>query len=331
MSVFSVDPIKLSKETETLQTITSVLRSNKVSLEKMRQSLRLSGAGGSSIKYSLMVTSEELEDIIKNIKSAEKVLSEISSKYVNTEKIISNQNIEQGDPAFDDEGSYGGNQSNPVTKSEELADIVRKYYPDFTDKEVEDYLKKLESEGCGYVAMSNTIFAQFMGKEKEFEKTFGFPMYDKNGDLNYDAMVTDFYAATDNHNEKGWIFKRDVVDESEDKSATEGRGTTRKKREYRWEKYMADHGIDVDVKNVKVTPENYDEVASKGDLVVGVHPCILYDESGNQTVDIDGGHAMTVTGKTDDGMYRVSSWGKEYYIKPDNSVYDRMQFQQIIY
>ncbi|MCI8508887.1 MAG: hypothetical protein HFJ06_10040 [Lachnospiraceae bacterium] len=331
MSVFSVEPIKLSKEAENLQSITSVLNGNKESLEKIRQSLILSGSAGNSVKNSLKLTSEEMENIIKSIKSAKKVLSEISSNYINTEKIISNQNIEQGNPAFDDEGSYGGNQSNPVTKSEELADIVRKYYPDFTDKEVEDYLKKLESEGCGYVAMSNTIFAQFVGKEKEFEKTFGFPMYDKNGDLNYDAMVTDFYAATDNHNEKGWIFKRDVIDESEDKSATEGWGTTRETREYRWEKYMEDHGIDADVKNVKVTPENYDEVASKGDIVVGVQPCILYDESGNKAVDIDGGHAMTVTGKTDDGMYRVSSWGEEYYIKPGDSVYDRMQFQQIIY
>jgi len=87
----------------------------------------------------------------------------------------------------------------------------------------------------------------------------------------------------------------------------------------------------VDVKNVDVTPNTYNEIASKGDLVVGVSPCILYDSAGTEVRNIDGGHAMTVTGITDDGMYRVSSWGKEFYIKPDDSVYDRILFQQIIY
>lgn len=127
------------------------------------------------------------------------------------------------------------------------------------------------------------------------------------------------------------MFSWDDVDESEDESTTKGNGTTRESREYRWEKYLKDRGVDVDVKNVDVTLDNYNEVAVKGDLVVGVSPCILYDSSGKKVVNQDGGHAMTVTGITDDGMYKVSSWGKEYYIKPDDSVYDRMQFQQIIY
>ena len=35
---------------------------------------------------------------------------------------------------------------------------------------------------------------------------------------------------------------------------------------------------------------------------------------------IDGGHAMTVTGVTDDGKLIVSSWGNQYYIDPDEKI-----------
>lgn len=39
MSVFGVEPIKLSKEAETLQSITSILNNNKESLERIRHPL----------------------------------------------------------------------------------------------------------------------------------------------------------------------------------------------------------------------------------------------------------------------------------------------------
>ncbi len=34
---------------------------------------------------------------------------------------------------------------------------------------------------------------------------------------------------------------------------------------------------------------------------------------------MDGGHAMVVTGLTDDGRIQVSSWGELYYISPEDS------------
>ena len=34
---------------------------------------------------------------------------------------------------------------------------------------------------------------------------------------------------------------------------------------------------------------------------------------------IPGGHAITVTGVTDDGKWIVSSWGKKYYIDPNET------------
>ena len=43
----------------------------------------------------------------------------------------------------------------------------------------------------------------------------------------------------------------------------------------------------------------------------------MYDENGNRYY-IDGGHAITVTGITEDGRYIVSSWGEKYYINPSD-------------
>lgn len=48
---------------------------------------------------------------------------------------------------------------------------------------------------------------------------------------------------------------------------------------------------------------------------------MVYDEKynlyGNSVRHEEGGHAMTITGVTDDGRYVVSSWGDKYYLKPD--------------
>lgn len=58
--------------------------------------------------------------------------------------------------------------------------------------------------------------------------------------------------------------------------------------------------------------------AEKGNrVIISTHPVILEDARGRM-VQMDGGHAMTVTGLTDDGRITVSSWGKKYYIDPEN-------------
>ncbi len=53
------------------------------------------------------------------------------------------------------------------------------------------YLKKIETLGCGYAAMTNVIFEAFVGREAEFEALFGYPMYNQKGYCNFDAMLVD--------------------------------------------------------------------------------------------------------------------------------------------
>lgn len=327
------------------------------------------GSNTSTIRENLGGTLDSIEHIEKVIGQVRKALIQANNQYCQSEmalldggqaldhqtygnnryvsdgmghlnkikvKIIGEENT-SADP-FDGNGPYGGNQGDPYKtykehpESEEgkrLSAIVRKYYPDYSDQEVRDYLNKLDDEGCGYVAMTNTIFAQYQGKEKEFEETFGFPMYDKKGNLNYRDMVTDFYSATDNHNSKGILWwKHDELDETEDASVIDGKGTTRGEREYRYEMYMKEHGINVDVHNITMkspTPEAYQKQHEKGDIIMRMSPVLLYNEDGSIACEAEGGHAMTVTGVTDDRLLIVSSWGDKYYVDPHPVCQNRCQ------
>lgn len=55
-------------------------------------------------------------------------------------------------------------------------------------------------------------------------------------------------------------------------------------------------------------------------MIISTCPVRLEDKEG-EPVQTDGGHAMTVTGLTDDGRIEVSSWGEKYYISPEDSDY----------
>ncbi len=159
---------------------------------------------------------------------------------------------------------------------------------------------------------------------------------DENGELNYRDMITDFYSATDNHNsEKILWWKHDEIDEMEDNgSKIDGHGLGRDSTEYRYEMYMKEHGIDVDVHNVTMknpTPETYQEQHEKGDIIMFMRdPVLLYNEDGSEAFSQDNaGHVMTVTGVTDDGLIIVSSWGRKFYVNPQCD--STISYQQVTY
>ncbi|MCR5795639.1 MAG: hypothetical protein K6G61_09905 [Solobacterium sp.] len=235
-------------------------------------------------------------------------LIDISKKYLYAENQILTFSGALSNPAFDRNGQYGGHQGSPMNHWEDMAAIVRRYYPNYSDRQIQDLLSRLNGEGCGYVAMINTLFLRFKGREDEFERIFGFPMY-VNGELNYDALVTDFYCAEDDPNSSG---------------------TDRADRERMFEEYCNERGIPVNVHNVEVTPENYNELVQNGEIVVRIRPLLMRDANGNLN-GRNGGHAMTVTGVAEDGRLIVSSWGETYYIEPNWSDFEYIEFQQVTY
>ncbi len=238
---------------------------------------------------------------------------------------------------FDD---CGGRQTGPVDawrmgteqERESIRRLVHSYeeYADYSDEEITDLLTKLNSEGCGYVAFVNIIVDEYRGKEEEFEEVFGFPLFGVNAAgtayVNYNRLIMELYCASDNHNEEGLLWgKHDSYDSGEDISNREGVGTMREKRAYRFSRYMEAHDIETEIENIECSAqevyERCKEEAEKGNrIIIGTHPVKLEDKKG-VTVQADGGHAMTVTGLTDDGRIEVSSWGKKYYITPEDSEY----------
>ncbi|KAA0119671.1 hypothetical protein FKX92_03810 [Streptococcus sanguinis] len=239
-------------------------------------------------------------------------------------------------------GDFGGDQSSPLSsykygsrdEKKRLEDIIKKYHPEIeTEKDVIDYLTKLEDEGCGYVALINTLYSRYKGTEQEFENKFGFPMFiEKNGKKipNYNSAIVDLYASQDNHNNVFFFF--DTYNTQEDESSIRGSGTTDQSREYRYERYLKDKGISVDVFQsegvypINSTVENYEKYKDQGEVLVRESEgTVFYNMDGTEFTKLNGGHVVTITGVTDDGWFIVSSWGHEYKLNPAQIVDGSLQ------
>ena len=228
-------------------------------------------------------------------------------------KYLGNKGTKQVDYiVFDDEGSYGGDQGHMINdyrtnaqRRRELTELMREYYPNMSDREIAEYLSNINHVGCGYVALVNTIFMQFEGDPEGFERTFGFPMY-QDGDFNYDRLLLDLYVTTD---KAGINLGYNGLPE----------GTLAESRNEIINNYLSDKGMTATTDyRVDVNAGNYSDITSDGGkVVISFRYGNMYDANGVPHY-IDGGHAMVVTGMTDDGRYIVSSWGEEYFINPSD-------------
>ncbi len=135
----------------------------------------------------------------------------------NNVPIYQKQNMETGAletiSIFDDDNiaskQYGANQRVFSTRYEELLEDplileeLQKYFPMEKFECEEDamffyrkYLFIIHYNGCGYAAAADYVFQLFEGREEEFYKAFGYPMYTyKNGkiDFNYEIFMLKFF------------------------------------------------------------------------------------------------------------------------------------------
>lgn len=234
-------------------------------------------------------------------------------------------------------GDKGGEQKGPymlwkrglASDMESIRNMIHKYeeYADYSDEEITGLLIKLSDEGCAYVAFANIIVDEYRRKEEEFEKTFGFPLFLTNAIgikyVNYNQLIVDLYCASDNHR-KSWKMwqEYDVYDKNEDFTETVGRGTSLDDCIYRFERYMDIYGKAVKIENIacsasEVYQKCEEEIRQGNHIIIRTCPVRLVDSDG-KAVHKGGGHAMTVTGLSDDGRIQVSSWGKIFYITPEN-------------
>ena len=118
------------------------------------------------------------------------------------------------------------------------------------------YFRTLSDDGCGYVAATNYVFRLFEGRETEFYRTFGFPMYEVDMqfiDFNYEIFMLKFFNY--------YIKSTDAVE-------TIKNATLRKVYEYKLEEYTnkkKEHRKSFnEFKNW--TPEEYHEWKELNDL-----------------------------------------------------------------
>ncbi len=114
---------------------------------------------------------------------------------------------------FDEENiktkQYGANQKvfslfdDDFVKDVFIWNEMQKYYPKemFSSRDeaiafYKSYFNLISETDCGYTAACNVVFKYFEGREDEFLKAFGYPMYTyKDGviDFNYEYFVLEFF------------------------------------------------------------------------------------------------------------------------------------------
>ena len=328
MANIYIESVKVHPSVDQLGGIAQELGQLAGDIDIVRGNLRSQMAGKAAIASSLQKVAEQIRREERSARSLGNGLEQILNLYNNTESGIRNNLLSHGNVSasqnhretgayhvdsivFDDDGSYGGNQGNmdqvykwdPIKCWDLLRDL-REYFPNMSVFEAFRYFSRLNSVGCGYVALANTLFMEYANRPQDFERTFGYPMF-KDGDLNYDRLILDIYATTD---KAGFNDRDDGLPN----------GTVDDSRAHIVEHFLRDKGVDVETEaNADVTPENFREISENGGYVIlGYRNGNVYDENGNP--HYINGHAMTVTGTTEDGRYIVSSWGKKYYINPSD-------------
>ncbi len=325
---------------QAMQRVDELMQSTETELVRRIQSGDVGGnhqiqKGQDTQTVSIRNWVDHIKNIFKDIVEKNKKSYEAYLKEANEARV------------YDDKGTYGGNQSNAkdhISQYDQYIQMIEKNTGrKLSHEDLEKYLGGMANEGCGYMAIVNQIMKHYEGRADDFQRDFGFPMYDaQRGDLNYDMLMVDLYSSTDNHNK--FLFW-DTRNNREDYNFgdglfrydyytdTERRGTSQADQIYRMNLYLEEHGMELNADTYsrnQITVDNYDEFAKKGQVVINTgHPLYMRRADGSYKIwsdgsnHADGGHAMTITGVETiniDGVptkvFRVSSWDQIYYINP---------------
>lgn len=249
---------------------------------------------------------------------------------------MNNKNKVLNSTVFNFIDEYGASQCSPFetitsnpTEYAQLSNIVKSHFPEWTPDDIQNFMEKLKQEGCGYVAMINSLFDEFTDNPSGFLNAFGFDMYAPDGTLNFNQVLVDLYCTMDNHiGGRFLFFTWDTIVENEDRiwcdDDKDGKfewkdkpfGNNEAQMKYRWETYCRRHGIHAKVDiNQFITPKNYPHYAKKGSVCILCSNFSIYDINNKET-HIKNGHFMTITGVTEDKKYIISSWGRQYTLNP---------------
>lgn len=213
MSRIYVDFAKLQKLGEDCTSVSSKVDSIQNNFRQTVRQLDWDVRFQSDIFRTSSQLSKKLQDYTRILKtyqtfinSAHKMYSELNSVAFELEVEIGRTNI------FDESNGYGGDQGDMshnkngfkflwwvFGEDKEIYDFVRTQegYENYSEAQIHELIDQINHEGCGYVALVNTLFWEFPGSEAEFEQIYGFPMRDKDGNYNFNRMLIDIYCKTD--------------------------------------------------------------------------------------------------------------------------------------
>ncbi len=239
---------------------------------------------------------------------------------------------------------YGGDQTsfslscNELLANEDIRKILTENFPDATEEDYYLYLRKIEYVGCGYVAMVNSIFDAYQGKQEEFQNTFHIPMYrlDSRGKVvfNYEPLVTSLYTYqwkdllgyTNIEDIYGNV--EEVMQNLDDDIEITGSSGTEPSYNDVFASFLKNcYGVDCEVKRIPIIPflinekKMFEEYAKDSQsMILSSFDFDYYSfdeetgEKGRKIYDDLSGHAMSITGVTPKGDFVVSSWGRRYVV-----------------
>lgn len=77
---------------------------------------------------------------------------------------------------------------------DEFRDVVLKYYPNYTERDIAKLYESLSKEGCAYASLANTLISQLGFDNELFKEKFGFSLISDGGEVNYNKVMLDIYA-----------------------------------------------------------------------------------------------------------------------------------------
>lgn len=277
--------------------LTAVMNSLDSSLSGVKPALSTIITNTSKLSAYLNAHGMALSNIAAAYMTAENdILGNIKGDSFDKDAVAPNEgSSKDGSEAFDSDGKYGGNQMDiekhtnifPFKflwwgKDNDLYDFIRKHpgFENYTDDQIKELLSHITSGGCGWIACTNMIFAEFEGRPEDFEKAFGFPMYDSNGDLNYDQLCIDLYLNT---GDKYYIGPDDVNGEQALYNSM-----------YNYYKDNPDefknkYGIDMLGPDGKITTDAYNKIIQEKDNLIAASDgkCVTYKNDQPGTNDLE--------------------------------------------
>lgn len=213
MSRIYVDFNRLQKIGESCEAVSSKMDGIKEDFQQTIRKLDWDVRFQSDISNTALQLNRKLQDYNRVLKAYKSFVGLAYKKYLELDSVEFELKIEVGQTnIFDETNGYGGDQGDMSHnrngfkflwwvwgEDKDIYDFVRNQegYENYSETQIHELLDKINNEGCGYVALVNTLFLEFPGSAEEFERIYGFPMRDKDGNYNFNRMLIDIYCKTD--------------------------------------------------------------------------------------------------------------------------------------